>query len=234
MRNQDEGIFILLEIAGEPLDVFRIQVVGRFVQEQDIRILQEQLGEEHLGPLAPGQFVHLVFQSEVPEPQASGHFFDPGIQIVIVRCFQPFLDFPHFLHEPVHFFRGSAFHFVVVRQHFLFLFHQVLESGPEGFPDGLPGLQGGMLVQVAHLGPPGPSHLPLIGAQFPRDDGHKGGFPFPVGPHQGDMFAFFQAERNIIENLPSPITVGQMGNIQNTHARTPSSFIRSSSVVWPF
>ena len=78
-----------------------------------------------------------------------------------------------------------------------------------------------MLVQVAHFGPPGPGHLSFIGSQFPGDDGHKGGFPFPVGPHQGHMFPLFQAERNIVENFPSPIAVGKMGNIQNTHARTP-------------
>ena len=129
MGNQDKGVFIILEVPGKPLDVFRIQIVGGFVQQQDVRILQQQFGQEHLGPLAPGQFVHLVFQADVPEPQTPGHFLDLGIQVVVVRRFQPFLDFSHFFHEPVHFLRGSAFHFVVIRQHLLFLFHQVLEGG---------------------------------------------------------------------------------------------------------
>ena len=86
-----------------------------------------------------------------------------------------------------------------------------------------------MLVQIANLGPPGPGDLPFIRTQFAGDDGHKGGFSFPVGPHQGHVLPFFQAERNIVENIPSPITVGQMGNIQNAHAGTPSSlFIHAS------
>ena len=37
--------FILLQMLFQPVDTFRVQVVGRLVQQQDIRLLQQQAGQ---------------------------------------------------------------------------------------------------------------------------------------------------------------------------------------------
>ena len=49
--NKDKGIFIVLQIAFEPIDVLCIQVVGWLVQEKDIWFFKEQFSQKDLGPL---------------------------------------------------------------------------------------------------------------------------------------------------------------------------------------
>ena len=74
MGNQDEGVFVVLEIPGKPLDVLRIQVVGGFVQQQDVRVLQQQLGEQHLGPLAPDSSSTLCSRPMSRSPSSATFF----------------------------------------------------------------------------------------------------------------------------------------------------------------
>ena len=59
MGNQDKGIFIVLQVALEPVNMLGIQVVGRLVQEQDIWFFQEELGQKNLGPLPTGQLSNI-------------------------------------------------------------------------------------------------------------------------------------------------------------------------------
>ena len=43
MGNEDEGIFILLQVAFQPVYVLYIQIVGRLVQQQNVRLFQKKL-----------------------------------------------------------------------------------------------------------------------------------------------------------------------------------------------
>ncbi|KXT94878.1 hypothetical protein SMIDD26_00516 [Streptococcus mitis] len=52
VRNKDKGILIVLEIALEPVNMLSIQVVGRLVQKQDIRLFKEEFSQKHLGSLS--------------------------------------------------------------------------------------------------------------------------------------------------------------------------------------
>ena len=52
MGNQNKGTFVFLEIALQPGNMLLIQVVGRLVQQKDVRFLQQKLSKQNLGPLA--------------------------------------------------------------------------------------------------------------------------------------------------------------------------------------
>ncbi|MNC50321.1 hypothetical protein D3C75_995540 [compost metagenome] len=53
MGNQQKCIRVLLQVISQPVNVLNIQVVGRLIKQQYIRLLQQQLGQQNLGPLSP-------------------------------------------------------------------------------------------------------------------------------------------------------------------------------------
>ena len=44
MADEDEGVLILVQVALEPFDVLGVQIVGRFVQKQDVGLFQQEFG----------------------------------------------------------------------------------------------------------------------------------------------------------------------------------------------
>ena len=58
MRNQNKSIFIFLQIAFQPYDMIGIQIVGRLIQKQDIRLFQKELCQKELGTLSAGKIAY--------------------------------------------------------------------------------------------------------------------------------------------------------------------------------
>ena len=52
MGDQDKCIFIIIEIPFQPLNMFHIQIVGRLIQQQNIRLLQQQFTKKYLCSLS--------------------------------------------------------------------------------------------------------------------------------------------------------------------------------------
>ena len=42
--NQDKGIFIIVQVTFQPFDMFGVQIVGRFVQQEDVGFFQQEFG----------------------------------------------------------------------------------------------------------------------------------------------------------------------------------------------
>ena len=51
MRDQDKSILIVIQVTLQPLNMFRIQIVGRLVKKQNVRFLQQKLAQKNLGAL---------------------------------------------------------------------------------------------------------------------------------------------------------------------------------------
>ena len=45
MRNHHEGVWIIPEIVFQPVPGFEIKMVRGFVQQQEVRLLQQEFGE---------------------------------------------------------------------------------------------------------------------------------------------------------------------------------------------
>ena len=52
MRDRHDGARVLLQVALEPCDRFRVQVIRRFVEEQEVGLLEEQAAQRDAAPLA--------------------------------------------------------------------------------------------------------------------------------------------------------------------------------------
>ena len=58
MRHENHGALVFAEVAFEPCNRFGIQVVRRFVQEQQIRFFEEQAAESHAALFTTGEVRH--------------------------------------------------------------------------------------------------------------------------------------------------------------------------------
>lgn len=77
MRYQYECILIIVQVLLKPLDVLEVKIVRRLVKEQYCRVLEKELGEKNLSPLASAQLVYKAVKSDFPEPQSARDFYYP-------------------------------------------------------------------------------------------------------------------------------------------------------------
>ena len=202
MGDEDESVFVILQEAGQPADVLHIQIVGGLVQQQNIRILQQQLGQQHLVALSTGKVRYIPVQTDISQAQAVGKVFDLAVQGVKTAVFQAALDLAYPGQHFVHGIFIRLCHFVVQLQHFLFGGKIFIESRTEHVPDGLAIFQAAHLIQITYLDLAGPGDLAVVRQQVIGDQIKKSRFAFPVGAHQADVLPFFQLEGNIFQNLP--------------------------------
>ena len=58
VRDADNGTGILLQMLLQPVDRLGVQVVGRLIQQQYVRLLEQQSAKGHPATLASGQRIH--------------------------------------------------------------------------------------------------------------------------------------------------------------------------------
>jgi hypothetical protein len=83
MGDGDNGAGILLQVLFQPCHRFGIQVVGGFVEQQDVRLFQQQAAKGHPAPLPTGDDVHRRVTRRAAQG-IHGHF-QPGIQVPCVQ-----------------------------------------------------------------------------------------------------------------------------------------------------
>ena len=70
------------QIGFQPVHRFQIQMVGGFVQNQNVRAFQQQAGQAQAGLLAAGKHPGLFLPGICREAHAVEHLFDLGIHII--------------------------------------------------------------------------------------------------------------------------------------------------------
>ena len=106
MRDRDDGTRIVVEELLEPGDGLGVQVVGRLVQQQHVRLGQEQAAQGDAAAFAAGQFVDL--RIPVRQAQGIGRHFEFAVDFPAVRRVDLVLQLALFFEQ-----RG---HFVVVQR----------------------------------------------------------------------------------------------------------------------
>ncbi len=119
VRNQHVGVGIVREIVFQPVAGFEIEMVGGFVEQQQIGLLQEQLGQRNAHLPAAGKFFGLAVPVVLAKAQAGKHGPDLRIERIAVARLEFVLDavvalgdLPVFRRRVVHFrhARGQRFH----------------------------------------------------------------------------------------------------------------------------
>ena len=120
MGDQDKGIFIVLEIPFQPLDMLHIQIVCRLVEEQDIRLFKKKFSEKDLCSLSSGELIDILVKSDLIETEGASDLLHFGVDNIEIMRHQKVLDRSEFLHHGVHLVLRSIPHLRTDIVHLLF------------------------------------------------------------------------------------------------------------------
>ncbi|MNH05154.1 hypothetical protein D3C79_644700 [compost metagenome] len=79
MGDHQEGAREAVQVGCQPGHVGAVQVVGRLIEQQQIRRAQQQAGQHHLVALAAAQIGQAGLHAELGEAKAGGHLVDPAL-----------------------------------------------------------------------------------------------------------------------------------------------------------
>ena len=198
MGNQDHHALIFFEVVFQPRHGFRIKVVGRFVEQQDFRLFQQQLAQRHAALFPARQFLHTAFPRRAAQ-RVHGDF-ELVVERPAIHRVDLFLQRAHFLEqlveigivlgighfsadgvEPVHQIGDGAHPVHHIALHILV------------------GIQVRFLRQVTHahaFGGPGFTHIFGIDA---GDHLHQGRFAGAVRADDGDLRPRQERQGDILE-----------------------------------
>ena len=100
MRDRDDRAGIVLEEALEPGDRLGVEMVGRLVEQQQVRRLQQQPAQRDAAPLAARQRRDVGVRRR--QPQRVHRQLEPRVEVPAVRRLDPVLDLALLLEDLVH------------------------------------------------------------------------------------------------------------------------------------
>ena len=82
MRDQDEGVLVSLEVLFQPVAAFQIEMVRRLIEQQQRRLLQQELGQRNAHLPAAGELFGAPGPIFFAESQPAEHGADLGVERV--------------------------------------------------------------------------------------------------------------------------------------------------------
>ena len=194
------GVRVFLEPRLEPQRTFQVEIVGRFVEQQHVRLGEQGRSEGHPHTPAAGVFRHRPQLVVMVEAEADEDFGGPGRGGVGVDLDQPGPDLAHLLGlgglQPAQ----QAVAFLV------------------SLEDGLEHADGGgrvFLVDGADAGRLRQADLVAAGGQFTEDQLEQGRFADAVAADQPDLGTGRQGDGGILEEFSAPGVEGQVGDLEH-------------------
>ena len=215
MGYQNHGALVFAEVAFEPGNCFGIQVVRRFVKEQQIRFFEEQAAESHAALFTAGEVRHRPVARRAAE--SIHRNFDIAVKAPQVLRVDDVLELCLFIQELVHLvvFHGfGKLHgdFVEAVEHGLLLGHSLHHV----FLDGEVRVQLRFLRQVAR----GAARFnPCFALEFlvdTRHDAEQGRLTGTVLADNTNLCAIVEAQRNVLQHLfVRRIGLGHLVHVEN-------------------
>ena len=220
------------EVTLQPGHGLGIQMVGGFVQQQDVRGLQQQAAQGHAAALAAGDFVHGHVGRRAAQG-VHGHF-QPGIQIPHALVVHQFLHLGLALDEGVHLLRFHGFGETGIdflelpgdgHEFAHALFHHLAHGA------GLPGQ--GFLLQIAD-GVAGSQHgLAVKGFVHTGQDLQQAGLARAVEAQDADLGPVEVREGDVLQHFFLAVALGHADHGINDLVRFVAHSILKSDVCRP-
>ena len=192
MGDDQNGAGIFAQMVFQPMHGFRVEMVGRLVEQQEVGLRQEKLRQRHSPPFSPRQFGHFPIARRAA--QRVHRLLHLRIQIPQVLRVDHVLQFRRFLLRVV----GVVHHeFVVAVDHRLFrrdAFHDVAHHV-------LLGIKLRFLAEKTDAGAvrrPRLAHELLV---HPGHDPQKRRFARAVRPENTDLGVRVEGQIDVFENL---------------------------------
>ncbi|OPY08532.1 MAG: hypothetical protein A4E66_01843 [Syntrophus sp. PtaB.Bin001] len=224
----DDRSRIVFQMVLQPGHGFGVQMVGGLVEEQDVRLLQEEAAKRHPPPLAAGE----NFYGRVSRRAAQGihSHFQASVEVPGIQSVQLLLDFRlpfakagHFL--VVHGLGELLTDPVVFRQEV----HRFLNALFHNLPNGQAVVQLWLLFQktdgISRRG----DRLAVVRTIDPGEDTQQGTLPRAVQSEDADLGAVKIGQGDVLQNRFLVVNLGDSDHGVNyfvwiiAHERIPSS-----------
>lgn len=207
MGDHEESAGIAFEVVLEPEQGEEIQVVGGFVEEEEVGFDDQQSGEVGAHDPAAAEVFGGPIEVGFLEAETGEEFFGLGFDLRIIEGLMLGMGFEVFVGGGI----AQGFQFAETT----FEFGQV--SGPAGshFHDRFVADRLGFLGEVADHGPGVAFDLTGVRFGLLEDEGEEGGLAGAVGADQGDAFAVIDLERRVFEQRASAQNHFEISNCQH-------------------
>ena len=181
VRDHQDRSAVRLEILLQPQQGQQVQVVGRFVQEQQIRLHHQQPGQVGAHDPSAAQFPGFLVEIRLVVSQTSQHLLGPGFHFGIVQR----LVLGVGLHVLGTRNRAGRFQFLET----MFQSLQLPSSAGGDLERRLGSYRFGLLREIPNHGPLIPFNGSLICRLLFEDQRKQGRFSCTIGSNQGDTIA---------------------------------------------
>ena len=228
---------LLQQVALQPLDGLDVEVVGRFVEQQQIGILEQDLaeGDPHLP--AAGVVADLAFSRLRAEADRWQQLVDARVELVAVQRFKATLQTAQVLDQSIEMVGIGGRLFGAHR-----LFHRpLLIENEGGFTEGLEqlfanaalGVDVEFLLQVGDARFPLTHHLATGGLLLSSNQPQLGGFASAVDAHEADAITGLHLPGDVTQDLAGGVNLADALESQHRcRARTHHHPCRQVSWCW--
>ena len=208
MGHDQNGARIILQVVLQPGHAFSVQMVGRFVEQQHVRLGQQQLADRHTAAFTAREVRHVGIRRRAA--QGVHGQLDLGIDVPRITRIDLILQLGHLLHQLVGVILRQLHGDGVVGVIDLL----VLRPLNDVLPHGLVGVELGLLRQIAHahaLFRPGLAGEVIV---LTGHDAQQRGFTCAVDAHDADLGVRQEVQRDAGEDLfPAGIGLRQIVHV---------------------
>ena len=211
--NQDSSL-VAGQVLFQPLQCADVQMVGRFVQHEDVRLFQQQGCQCQSGPFSSGKGVNLLIIILRSEGHGVQNPSDLAAVAFSASCVVFVMDGGLTVNQHVTFFclrtdgcRGQVCQPLCDFFHVLFHVQQVSENLSHFFDDGSVTVEVFSLLQVADSGILGHEKLSVVAGEFAGEHIHQGGLARPVLTDDTDTVPFIYMKADLFDNHIGPVNL---------------------------
>jgi len=198
MRGHEKRALEALEELLKPDDGFEIEVVGRFVHQQDVGPAQQHAGQRHTHFPAARKRAHIAIDLIVFETEAMEHFARLGFERVAAEVFVFFLGVSETREYSVHFVKARGiFHGVLQGFEFVVQIARAPAAGDGFIEHGAAGHFFDVLTEVADGEFLRDGNVAFVRRFLTDHHAEEGGFAGAVGADEADFFAGVELERGV-------------------------------------
>lgn len=220
VRDNDKAAAVVLQKVFQPAARFQVQIVGRLVQQHDVRACQYYFGQADAHLPAAGKGFYRAVQVGRIKAQPLQHFADAVFAAVVAGVVYTFVNMVKLLKQQ---------HGALVVGFALFQFAADIFALLNQLFDGTVGFFG-LLVDAAaavihaRLRQPGYAGVFLygtvagVGRQVAGNDAQQGGFPGAVWSGQGGLGAGGQVECGVLQDITGAESQADTGKLYKSHA----------------
>ena len=220
---------LLAEEVLEPAPALDVEVVGRLVEEQEVRLLEEEPRQPHARALAAGHLADQDPELVVREAEAMERLVDPVVDRVAAGALHLLLDLRLALHQRVDVGVGLR-HLLVQRLHLAVELVEALEGAARGVAQRVGGLEPRVLRQVAHARAARERDGAEVGLPHARDQLHERALAAAVSPDEPHLLAGLDGDGGAVEHDVGAEAVADVRDGGDGHARGVGGYARRR---WP-